>query len=90
MEIFSAGEQAVSDNDLGADTAHFIRVVAGTLGADKLIVHCDYLSVDDSLTEGTPRKHNITCAVLNWIVDVDTSHTQCDRSCLLCGLRSQS
>ena len=89
MEIFSVRQQAISENDLGADTALFIRL-AGTLGTDKLIVHCDYLSVDDSLTEGTPRKHNITCAVLNWIVDVDTSHTQCDRSCPLCGLKCQS
>ena len=60
MEIFSVGQQAVSDNDLGADTAHFIRVVAGTLGADKLIVHCDYLAMDDGLTEGTPKQRNIT------------------------------
>ena len=66
MEIFSAGEQAVSDNDLGADTADFTTaILAGTLGADKLIVHCDYLAMDDGLTEGTPTKRNITGRTLH-------------------------
>ena len=60
MEIFSAGEQAVSDNDLGADTADFTTaILAGTLGADKLVVHCDNLAMDDGLTEGTPTEQSI-------------------------------
>ena len=60
MEIFSAGEQAVSDNELGADTADFTAaILAGTLGADKLVVHCDNLAVDDGLTEGTPTEQSI-------------------------------
>ena len=58
MEIFSVGQQAISENDLGADTALFIRLT-GTLGTDKLIVHCDYLAMDDALTEGTPGEYNI-------------------------------
>ena len=59
MKIFSVRQEAISENDLGADTALFVRLT-GTLGTDKLIVHCDYLAMNDSLTEGTPREHNIT------------------------------
>ena len=59
MEIFSVRQQAISENDLGADTALFISL-AGTLGTDKLVVHCDYLAMDHSLTERTPREDNIT------------------------------
>ena len=58
MEIFSVGQQAISEYDLGADSADFIRVLTGTLGADKLIIHRDNLAVDHSLTVGTPSQHN--------------------------------
>ena len=60
MEIFSIGQETVSDDKLRTNPAHFVRLLEGALAADKLVVHRDDLAVDDGVTEGAPAHLEMT------------------------------
>ena len=54
MEIFSIGQEAVSDDKLGTNPAHFVLLLEGALAADKLVVHRDDLAVNDLIADSAP------------------------------------